>query len=126
VSAAVVVSLVRCYSLATWPGTVCGECGGYLAVHKLALPRLDVSVQVGNQLVLFVAQTTTEVRHTGVGLLGVPEITLGGQTQEGRWGDDEREGIHRRAGVVHSKQTAVHAICVCACGGRKGAKGPAE
>mmetsp|Transcript_67280 Transcript_67280/g.140139 ORF Transcript_67280/g.140139 Transcript_67280/m.140139 type:complete len:747 (+) Transcript_67280:1153-3393(+) len=45
-----------------------------LRVEKLALPRLDVAVEVGNHLVLVMAQPTAEVSNTSVGLLAEAEV----------------------------------------------------
>lgn len=44
-----------------------------LGVDELALPRLDVAVQVRNQLVFFVAHSGPEVGDSHVGLLGPPD-----------------------------------------------------
>lgn len=47
-----------------------------LGVLELALPRMDVAVQVGNQLVLLMTHTSSVMRYTRVGLLTEPQITL--------------------------------------------------
>lgn len=50
-----------------------------LGVDELALPRLDVTVQVRNQLVFFVAHSRPEVSDSHVCLLGPPnEMWAGG------------------------------------------------
>lgn len=43
-----------------------------LGVDELALPRLDVAVQIRNQLVFFVAHSRPEVGDSHVCLLGPP------------------------------------------------------
>mmetsp|Transcript_9904 Transcript_9904/g.16651 ORF Transcript_9904/g.16651 Transcript_9904/m.16651 type:complete len:467 (+) Transcript_9904:1679-3079(+) len=48
-----------------------------LRVHELRLPRLDVAVEVGDQLVLLVRHARAEVRYAGVGLLAVAKVGLG-------------------------------------------------
>jgi hypothetical protein len=50
-----------------------------LTVNELALPRLNVTVEVWNQLLLLVSHTCPEVSHTQVGLLTVPQVRLGDQ-----------------------------------------------
>mmetsp|Transcript_39335 Transcript_39335/g.83813 ORF Transcript_39335/g.83813 Transcript_39335/m.83813 type:complete len:1257 (-) Transcript_39335:3240-7010(-) len=47
-----------------------------LRVDELGLPGLDVAVQIGNQLVLFVRQTTAVVGDAGLSLLGISQIGL--------------------------------------------------
>mmetsp|Transcript_51851 Transcript_51851/g.121766 ORF Transcript_51851/g.121766 Transcript_51851/m.121766 type:complete len:1251 (+) Transcript_51851:175-3927(+) len=47
-----------------------------LRVEELALPRLDVAVQVGDHLVLVVAEAGAEVRDAAVGLLREAEVRL--------------------------------------------------
>mmetsp|Transcript_46858 Transcript_46858/g.74595 ORF Transcript_46858/g.74595 Transcript_46858/m.74595 type:complete len:205 (+) Transcript_46858:2684-3298(+) len=47
-----------------------------LGVHELGLPGLDVSVEVGNQLILLMAQSTAVVRDARLGLLGVSQVRL--------------------------------------------------
>mmetsp|Transcript_13991 Transcript_13991/g.37789 ORF Transcript_13991/g.37789 Transcript_13991/m.37789 type:complete len:271 (+) Transcript_13991:2902-3714(+) len=48
-----------------------------LAVDELALPRLDVAVQIGNELLLLMAHTRAEVGDPQVSLLAVAQIRLG-------------------------------------------------
>lgn len=48
-----------------------------LGVDELTLPRLDVTVQVRNQLVLFVAHSRPEVGDSHVRLLGPPDEPWG-------------------------------------------------
>mmetsp|Transcript_15271 Transcript_15271/g.46146 ORF Transcript_15271/g.46146 Transcript_15271/m.46146 type:complete len:374 (-) Transcript_15271:3477-4598(-) len=48
-----------------------------LAVQELRLPRLDVAVQVGDQLLLVVAHASAEVGDAQVRLLAVPQVRLG-------------------------------------------------
>mmetsp|Transcript_139393 Transcript_139393/g.242389 ORF Transcript_139393/g.242389 Transcript_139393/m.242389 type:complete len:312 (+) Transcript_139393:3827-4762(+) len=50
-----------------------------LGVDELGLPRLDVPVQVGDELVLVVAHARPEELHPHLRLLGVLEIRLGDQ-----------------------------------------------
>mmetsp|Transcript_13888 Transcript_13888/g.19295 ORF Transcript_13888/g.19295 Transcript_13888/m.19295 type:complete len:371 (-) Transcript_13888:1044-2156(-) len=47
-----------------------------LRVNKFLLPRQDVSVQVRNKVILFMAQTTSEVSWANIGLLGIAEVRL--------------------------------------------------
>ena len=47
-----------------------------LRVDKLALPGLDVAVEVGDELVLLVAHAGAEVRDAEVGLLAVTQVGL--------------------------------------------------
>mmetsp|Transcript_62206 Transcript_62206/g.196851 ORF Transcript_62206/g.196851 Transcript_62206/m.196851 type:complete len:1067 (-) Transcript_62206:4174-7374(-) len=47
-----------------------------LAVDELALPRLDVAVQVRDKLLLVVRHAAAEVGDPGVGLAGVAEVAL--------------------------------------------------
>mmetsp|Transcript_35305 Transcript_35305/g.88749 ORF Transcript_35305/g.88749 Transcript_35305/m.88749 type:complete len:781 (-) Transcript_35305:276-2618(-) len=47
-----------------------------LRVNELHLPRQDVAIEVGDQLVFLVAQARPEVGHAQVGLLGVAQVGL--------------------------------------------------
>mmetsp|Transcript_33774 Transcript_33774/g.44564 ORF Transcript_33774/g.44564 Transcript_33774/m.44564 type:complete len:256 (-) Transcript_33774:445-1212(-) len=47
-----------------------------LAVHVLRLPRLDVTIKVGNQLIFFVGHSDAEVRDSGISLLRHSQVTL--------------------------------------------------
>lgn len=50
-----------------------------LGVLELTLPGVDVPVQIGDQLVFFVAHTRSVMRDSSVSLLGEPQVTLGNQ-----------------------------------------------
>ena len=51
-----------------------------LAVNELAFPRHDVTVQIGDHLILFVAHATSKMSDAaGFGLFRVPQITLWNQ-----------------------------------------------
>lgn len=47
-----------------------------LRVNELRLPWLNVSVQVGNQLIFIMTHARTEVGNTNVSLFGPPQIRL--------------------------------------------------
>ena len=48
-----------------------------LRVGELSLPGLDVAEQVGDELLLVVGHAAAEVRHPGVRLHAVLQVTLG-------------------------------------------------
>ena len=50
-----------------------------LTVDKLALPRLDVAVEVRDELIIIMAHTRTEVSDSDVCLFGPAEIGLGNE-----------------------------------------------
>ena len=54
-------------------------CPDALRVDEIGLPRLDVPVQIGNDLVFVVAHARAEMRDADVGLLRPPQVALRNQ-----------------------------------------------
>lgn len=61
-----------------------------LGVDELALPWLDVAVEIGDELVLFVAHSRPEMRDLSLGLLGPP---VNGKTEQVRKCNVRKNGI---------------------------------
>lgn len=67
-------------------------CPNSLRVDELALPRLDVPIQVRNQLVVLMAHSRPEVGDSHIGLLGPPG---GGRERESERGELKLKYISR-------------------------------